>query len=82
MVNFISDFDPTGLIFLAFFLNFKYIPANEEVPVMREGITLACSDCKNRNYRTNKNKKNNPERLKMMKYCKFCRKETSHKETR
>ncbi|TCL54297.1 large subunit ribosomal protein L33 [Hydrogenispora ethanolica] len=49
---------------------------------MREGITLACSECKNRNYRTIKNKKNNPERLELKKYCKFCRKETSHKETR
>ena len=26
---------------------------------MREGITLACPECKRRNYRTNKNKKNN-----------------------
>lgn len=49
---------------------------------MREGITLACADCKNRNYRTMKNKKNDPERLELKKYCKFCRKETTHKETR
>jgi large subunit ribosomal protein L33 len=54
----------------------------QEVIVMREGITLACVDCKNRNYRTNKNKKNDPERLEIMKYCKFCRKETTHKETK
>ena len=47
---------------------------------MREGITLACSECKNRNYRTNKNMKKNPERLEIMIYCKFCRKETNHKE--
>ncbi|MGE5529653.1 MAG: 50S ribosomal protein L33 [Patescibacteria group bacterium] len=49
---------------------------------MREGITLACNECKNRNYRTNKNKKNNPERIELRKYCKFCRTETVHKETR
>jgi len=49
---------------------------------MREGITLACNECKNRNYRTTKNKKNNPERLEARKYCKFCRTETTHKETR
>ncbi|HHZ19221.1 MAG TPA: 50S ribosomal protein L33 [Firmicutes bacterium] len=49
---------------------------------MREGITLACSECKNRNYRTTKNKKNNPERLELKKYCKFCRQETVHRETR
>ncbi|HHT48211.1 MAG TPA: 50S ribosomal protein L33 [Firmicutes bacterium] len=49
---------------------------------MREGITLACTECKNRNYRTNKNKKNTPERLELRKYCKFCRQETTHRETR
>ena len=27
---------------------------------MRTRITLACTECKQRNYRTNKNKKNNP----------------------
>ena len=40
---------------------------------MSEGITLACNDCKNRNYRTTKNKKNNPERLEIRKYCKIGR---------
>ncbi|NLY88493.1 MAG: 50S ribosomal protein L33 [Firmicutes bacterium] len=49
---------------------------------MRVGITLACVDCKNRNYRTNKNKKNDPDRLELKKYCKFCRKATVHRETR
>ena len=39
---------------------------------MRNAITLACTDCKQRNYQTNKNKKNNPDRIEMMKYCKFC----------
>ena len=43
---------------------------------MREGITLACPECKRRNYRTNKNKKNNAERIEMMKYCKWCHKHT------
>ena len=49
---------------------------------MREGITLACNECKNRNYRTTKNKKNDPERLELRKYCKFCRAVTVHRETR
>ena len=53
-----------------------------EVYRMREGITMACPDCKRRNYRTNKNKKNNPDRLEFNKYCKFCRKHTAHKETK
>ncbi len=49
---------------------------------MREGITLACEQCKRRNYRTNKNKRNNPDRLELKKYCKFCHTHTLHKETR
>ena len=43
---------------------------------MRVKITLACSECKQRNYDTTKNKKNDPDRLEMNKYCKFCRKHT------
>lgn len=49
---------------------------------MRVKITLACSECKQRNYDTNKNKKNDPDRLEMNKYCRFCRKHTLHKETK
>lgn len=49
---------------------------------MRVKITLACSECKQRNYDTKKNKKNNAERLEMNKYCRFCRKHTLHKETK
>ena len=49
---------------------------------MRVQITVACSECKRRNYSTMKNKKNDPDRIGMMKYCKFCRKHTEHKETK
>ncbi len=35
-------------------------------------ITLACGECKRRNYTTMKNKRNDPERLNLNKYCKFC----------
>ena len=50
----------------------------------RVKVTLACSECKQRNYNTMKNKKNDPDRLEMNKYCRFCfcKKHTSHKETR
>jgi large subunit ribosomal protein L33 len=48
----------------------------------RVKITLACPDCKQRNYSTIKNKKNDPERLELSKYCPFCKKHTAHKETR
>ena len=47
---------------------------------MRVKVTLACSECKQRNYDTKKNK--DPDRLEMNKYCRFCRKHTLHKETK
>lgn len=49
---------------------------------MRVNVTLECTECKERNYVTQKNKKNNPDRLEMNKYCPFCRKHTAHKETK
>ena len=49
---------------------------------MRVKITLACTECKQRNYNTTKNKKNDPHRLEMKKYCKFCRKHTLHRESK
>ncbi|OPZ89644.1 MAG: 50S ribosomal protein L33 [Firmicutes bacterium ADurb.Bin419] len=48
----------------------------------RESITLGCSECKRRNYVTEKNKKNNTDRLEIIKYCPFCKKRTTHKETK
>jgi len=50
--------------------------------MMRNAVTLACVDCKQRNYQTNKNKKNDPDRLEFNKFCKFCKKQTLHKETK
>ena len=50
--------------------------------LMRTKITLACTECKQRNYDTMKNKKNDPDRLEMNKYCRFCQKHTAHKETK
>mgnify|MGYP000018503397 CR=1 FL=1 len=46
----------------------------------RERITLACTVCKEQNYRTEKNKKNTTERLELNKYCSTCKKTTPHKE--
>ncbi len=45
-------------------------------------ITLACTECKRRNYTTMKNKKNTPDRVERSKYCRWCRKHTVHRETR
>ena len=53
-----------------------------EVDIMRTKITLACTECKQRNYNTTKDKKNHPERMEIKKYCRFCRKHTLHRETK
>ena len=50
--------------------------------IMRVKITLACTECKRRNYVSKKNKKNDPDRIEMMKHCRFCNKHTLHKETK
>ncbi len=49
---------------------------------LRQIITLACEECKRRNYSTVKNKKNDPDRIEVKKYCKWCKKHTNHRETR
>ncbi|MFB0518524.1 MAG: 50S ribosomal protein L33 [Acidobacteriota bacterium] len=49
---------------------------------MREVITLACGECKRRNYTTTKNKKVTKEKLELRKYCPFCRTHTTHRETK
>ena len=48
----------------------------------RTKITLACTECKNRNYDTMKDKKAHPDRMETSKYCKFCGKHTLHRETK
>jgi len=53
-----------------------------EVEVVRTRITLACTECKQRNYNTTKDKKAHPDRMETKKYCRFCRKHTLHKETK
>ncbi len=45
-------------------------------------VTLACQDCKRRNYTTTKNKRNNPDRLELKKYCRWCNKHTVHREAK
>jgi large subunit ribosomal protein L33 len=48
----------------------------------RELITLACTDCKRRNYTTTKNKTATPGRLELKKYCRFERTRTVHREVK
>ena len=53
-----------------------------EVKVVRVKITLACQECKQRNYNLTKDKKTHPDRMETKKYCKFCKAHTMHKETK
>jgi large subunit ribosomal protein L33 len=48
----------------------------------RPTITLACTECKRRNYVTEKNRQNDRDRLELMKYCRWDRRHTLHRETR
>ena len=66
-----------GLFFLL-----KITITRAEVDIMRTRITLACTECKNRNYDTTKDKKTHPDRMETKKYCRFCKTHTLHKETK
>lgn len=49
---------------------------------MRVNVTLACTECGDRNYITTKNKRNNPDRIELKKYCPRLKKVTLHRETK
>jgi large subunit ribosomal protein L33 len=46
------------------------------------GVTLACADCRERNYHTEKNKRNDPDRITLQKFCPRCRQYKEHRETK
>jgi large subunit ribosomal protein L33 len=45
-------------------------------------VTMACTECRERNYTTTKNKKNDSGRLELQKFCPRCRCQRLHRETR
>jgi large subunit ribosomal protein L33 len=47
---------------------------------MRDIISLACENCKRRNYTTTRNKKIAKDKLEVKKFCPFCRGHKNHKE--
>lgn len=49
---------------------------------MRVIVTLACTECGDRNYTTTKNKRKHPDRLELRKFSPRLNKYTIHKETR
>jgi large subunit ribosomal protein L33 len=67
-----------------FFLEFReqVSPVASKSSDVRPKITMACVDCKDRNYITKKNRRNNPDRLELAKFCPRCTKQTTHRETR
>ena len=44
---------------------------------VRVVITLACTECKERNYTSEKNRRNDQARLELKKYCPRCRTHTA-----
>ena len=49
---------------------------------VRIAVTLACEECKRRNYQSEKSKRNDPNRIELRKYCPRCRKHTLHREAK
>ena len=49
---------------------------------VRQIIYLACEQCQQITYTSEKNKKNDPQRLELKKYCPRCRAHTLHRETK
>jgi len=47
----------------------------------RVAITLACTDCKSRNYKTTK-RRDRQQPLELVKFCKVCGRHTLHRETK
>jgi large subunit ribosomal protein L33 len=49
---------------------------------VRVVISLACTECKERTYTTEKNRRNDQTRLELKKYCPRCRCHRLHRETK
>ncbi len=58
---------------------FLWIMAKKAVRIV---ITLACTECGERNYTSEKNRRNDPNRLEFNRYCSRCRTHRPHRETK
>ena len=45
-------------------------------------IHLACTECRERTYTTQKNRRNDPDRIELTKFCPRCRVRRMHREVR
>jgi large subunit ribosomal protein L33 len=59
----------------------KVVMASKKKDV-RPVIVFACTECKERNYISQKNRRNDPGRMELTKYCPRCRTHRVHRETR
>ncbi len=82
MVHFRLGTDPASVFFMS-----PGAPAPLENATMakkeqRVMVTMACTECKRRNYNTFKNKQKTTDRLELSKYCRWCRSHKAHRETK
>jgi large subunit ribosomal protein L33 len=49
---------------------------------IRMVVTLECTECRERNYTSQKNRRNDPQRMELEKYCPRCKKHQLHRETK
>jgi len=56
--------------------------ANMAKKAVRLVVTLACTECSERNYTSEKNRRNDSSRIELNKYCPRCRKHRLHRETK
>ena len=56
-----------------------WLPQRKQIDLL---MTLACTECKERTYTTEKNRKNTQGRMELKKYCPRCHKHISHRETK
>ena len=60
----------------------RFSSKRKGTPVPRDKVILECTDCKSRNFFTDKNKRKHPERVERRKYCPRCDKHQTHKESK
>ncbi|MBC7692273.1 MAG: 50S ribosomal protein L33 [Methylotenera sp.] len=49
---------------------------------MRVQVSLECTECKRKNYSTDKNKQKTTDKLEFKKFCRACRKHSVHREAK
>ena len=58
------------------------LPNPPDIEMPRDKVILECTECRNRNFFTDKNKRKHPERVERRKYCPRCDTHRVHKESK